>query len=237
MIIEHMPLAFLLTNPDGSPMSTMELFKHGREIMWPILFVSFVMITVAVERMIFTIRENGRRQPDVVNKMLEKVEANDIEGALELGNKSQDYVARILVYAISHKEHSLGNAFTRAANQEMQRFSQGLPTLDTCITAAPLLGLLGTVTGMMGTFAALNSGGGDISASTGAITGGVAEALIATMCGIAIAVLGLLPFNILNARVEEARHEIEDASNSLEIIINKSSSGAVPYKSVTSPAQ
>ena len=190
MIIEHMPLAFLLTNTDGSPMTAMELFKHGGPIMWPIILVSFMMFTVAIERMIFTLRENSRRQPDVVNKMLEKVEANDIDGALELGNKSQDYIARILVYAISHKEHSLGNAFTRAASQELRRFSQGLPTLDTCITAAPLLGLLGTVTGMMATFAALNSGSGDISASTGAITGGVAEALIATMCGLAIAVTG-----------------------------------------------
>lgn len=226
MIAEHMPLAFLLTNTDGSPMTMMELFKHGGAVMWPIILVSFVMITVVVERIIFIIRENSRRQPEVVNKMLERVEANDAEGALELGKKSQDYVARILVYAISHKEHSLGNAFTRAANQEMQRFSQGLPTLDTCITAAPLLGLLGTVTGMMGTFAALNSGGGDIGSATGAITGGVAEALIATMCGIAIAVTGLLPFNYLNARVEEARHEVEDASNSLEIIINKSVSTA-----------
>ena len=119
---------------------------------------------------------------------------------------------------------SLGNAFTRAASQEMQRFSQGLPTLDTCITAAPLLGLLGTVTGMMGTFAALNTGTGDIASASAKITGGVAEALIATMCGLAIAVTGLLPFNYLNARAEEARHEVEDASNSLEIIINKSES-------------
>jgi biopolymer transport protein ExbB len=217
-----MPLAMLLTNTDGSPMTAMELFKHGGPIMWPILLVSFLMFTVAIERVIFIFRENSRRQPDLVDKMLEKVEANDIDGALELGKKSQDYVARILVYAISHREHSLGNAFTRAASQEMQRFGQGLPTLDTCITAAPLLGLLGTVTGMMGTFAALNSGTGDIGASTGAITGGVAEALIATMCGLCIAVIGLLPFNYLNARMEEARHEVEDASNSLEIIINKS---------------
>jgi len=190
--------------------------------MWPILLVSFLMFTVAIERVIFIIRENGRRNPELVDKMLERVEANDVNGAVELGKKSDDYVARILVYALSHKEHSLGNAFTRAANQEMQRYSQGLPTLDTCITAAPLLGLLGTVTGMMGTFAALNSGSGDISASTGAITGGVAEALIATMCGLFIAVIGLLPFNYMNARVEEARHEVEDASNSLEIILNKS---------------
>ena len=141
-----------------------------------------------------------------------------------MGKKSQDYVARILVYAITHKEHSLGNAFTRAANQEMQRFSQGLPTLDTCITAAPLLGLLGTVTGMMATFASLQ--GGDIAAAAGQITGGVAEALIATACGLLIAVSGLFPFNYLNARLDQARHEVEDASNSLEIIINKSESAA-----------
>jgi len=212
-----MPLAFLMNQ------TPMELFKHGGPIMWPILLVSFLLITVAVERIIFIFRENARRQPELVDKMLERVEANDVNGAVELGKKSNDFVARILVYALTHKEHSLGNAFTRAANQEMQRFSQGLPTLDTCITAAPLLGLLGTVTGMMATFGALGASG-DVATGASAIMGGIGEALIATACGLAIAILGLLPFNYLNARLEEARHEVEDASNSLEIIINKSES-------------
>jgi biopolymer transport protein ExbB len=221
MITASLPLAILLTNTDGSPMTAMELFKHGGPIMWPILIVSFLLITVAIERVLFIFRENHRRDPALVDKMLERVETGDVDGAVEIGKKSNDYVARILVYALTHKEHSLGNAFTRAASQEMQRFGQGLPTLDTCITAAPLLGLLGTVTGMMGTFAALNSGSGDIGSAATKITGGVAEALIATMCGLAIAIMGLLPFNYLNARSEVARHDIEDASNSLEIIINK----------------
>ncbi len=216
MITAHMPLAFLMNQ------TPMELFKHGGPIMWPILLVSFLMITVAMERVIFIFRENGRRQPEVVEKMLEKVEARDVDGAVELGKKSNDYLARIMVFGLTHKEHSLANAFTRAANQELQRFSQGLPTLDTCITAAPLLGLLGTVTGMMNTFGALS--GGDITAAAGQITGGVAEALIATACGLCIAVTGLLPYNYLNARLEEVRHEVEDASNSLEIIISKSQS-------------
>lgn len=200
----------------------MELFEAGGPIMWPVLLVSFLMVTVAIERIIFIIRENARRDVDLVDKMLERVEGNDVAGAVEMGKKSSDFVARVLVYALTHKEHSLGNAFTRAANQELQRFSQGLPTLDTCITAAPLLGLLGTVTGMMRTFGSLQ--GGDIASAAGQITGGVAEALIATACGLAIAVTGLLPFNYLNARLEQARHEVEDASNSLEIIINKSES-------------
>jgi len=220
MITAQMPLAFF-TLMNQTPM---ELFKHGGPIMWPILLVSFLMITVAVERMIFIFRENGRRDHEVVEKMLEKVEGNDVNGAVEIGKKSQDFVARILVYALTHKEHSLGNAFTRAASQELQRFSQGLPTLDTCITAAPLLGLLGTVTGMMATFGALGASG-DVASGASAIMGGIGEALIATACGLGIAIMGLLPFNYLNARTEEARHEVEDASNSLEIIINKSSNG------------
>lgn len=209
------PLAFLMG------LSPMELFTHGGPIMWPILIVSFLAVTVVVERSIFLFRESRTRQPDVVEKMLEHVEAGDTATAVSLGQKSPDYVARILVHALTHREHSLANAFMRAANRELTRLQQGLPVLDTCITAAPLLGLLGTVTGMMATFGAL--GEGEIGASAGAITGGVGEALIATAAGLVIAIIGLFPYNILNARVEAAKHEISDASNALEVIIKKSS--------------
>ena len=205
-------------------MSPMDLFAAGHEIMWPILLLSFVAITVIVERLLFIFRENGSREPEVVQKMLESVEHRDIEGAVALGKKSNDFVARILVYSLTNKEFSLSNAFVRASSQELARFTQGMATLDTCITAAPLLGLLGTVTGMMRTFGAL--GGGDIGAAANAITGGVAEALIATMCGLFIAVTCLLPYNYLNARTEEAKHEIADASNALELLIKKSETTA-----------
>lgn len=220
--MHSLPLAFLLTNPDGSPMSPMELFHAGKEIMWPILLLSFIGVTVVVERLLFILRENSHREPEVVEKMLESVEKRDIDGALAIGRQSKDFVARILVYTLTNKEYSVSNAFIRASSQELARFQQGMATLDTVITAAPLLGLLGTVTGMMRTFASLNTGGGDIAAAAGQITGGVAEALIATACGLAIAVTALLPYNYLNARTEEAKHEVADASNALEILIKKS---------------
>lgn len=214
MITTSLPLAFLMGQ------TPMELFKHGGYIMWPIIIVSFLCLTVAVERVIFAIREASTREREVVEKMLEKVEARDIEGAVALGRKSKDYVARILVYALTHKEYSMHNAFVRASNQELTRFQQGMSTLDTCITSAPLLGLLGTVTGMMNTFGALS--GGDIAAAAGQITGGVAEALIATAAGLAVAILGLLPYNFINAKIEDAKHDISDASNAIELIIKKS---------------
>lgn len=215
MITTSLPIAFLMGQ------SPMELFVHGGPIMWPILITSFLAITAVVERTIFLFRENANREPEVVGKMLEMVENRDVEGAVNLGKKSKDFVARILVYALTHKEHSMANAFMRASNQELTRFQQGIATLDTCITAAPLLGLLGTVTGMMNTFGALGEGA-DIAAGASKITGGVGEALIATACGLVIAIIGLFPYNILNARIEEAKHDISDASNALEVIIKKS---------------
>jgi len=218
MIIQSLPFAFLLG--DDTPM---DLFIKGKEVMWPILLLSFVAITVVVERLLFIIRENASREPEVVEKMLEAVEHRDIEGALAIGRKSKDFIAKILVYSLSNREYSLSNAFIRASGQELARFQQGMATLDTCITAAPLLGLLGTVTGMMRTFGALGSG--DIGAAAGTITGGVAEALIATACGLAIAIMGLLPYNYLNARAEQAKQDVADVSHALEILLKKTDAG------------
>lgn len=215
MITSILPLARFELLMHQTPM---ELFANGGIIMWPILIVSFLGFTVAIERSLFIWREASSREPEVVEKMLEHVEALDIKSAIALGKQSKDYIARILTYALSHREQSLANAFMRASNQELQRFQQGAAVLDTVITAAPMLGLLGTVTGMMRTFGEMT---GDLASSMGGITGGVAEALIATACGLFIAIMSLMPFNILNARAEQAKHEISDALNALELILKK----------------
>jgi len=212
--------AFTLMN-----LTPMQLFKHGGPIMWPILLISFLGLTVAVERILFIIRENSRRQPELVEKMIRSCEAGEVDAAVEMGKGSHDYLARVIVEALQERHHSFAEAYIRASNRELTRFSQGLPILDTVITAAPLLGLLGTVTGMMSTFGALGEGS-DVAANAGKITGGVGEALIATMCGLAIAIMGLLPFNYLNARLEQARHEVEDASNALEVVLKKNEASA-----------
>ena len=123
-------------------------------------------------------------------------------------------MARALGYALSHREKSFSEAMLRAANRELKRFNRGLTILDTAITLAPLLGLLGTVTGMIGSFNML--GGEELGAPT-AITGGIAEALIATAFGRGIAIAALLPFNYLNAREEEARLEMQDAASHVEL--------------------
>ena len=111
-------------------------------------------------------------------------------------HRAEFYVVRALGYALAHKHKSLDHALLYAQENELKRFRRGIPLLDIVITPAPLLGLLGTVTGMMGSFSLI---GGELG-TPGAITGGIAEALIATAFGLGIAITALIPFNVLNFR-------------------------------------
>jgi len=196
----------------------LHIFLKGGPVMWPLLCTSLVAVTVVFERLLFLLRERSRRIPEVVEDILGGVERNEIAAAIKAGSGSSDFVARTLVYALEHRQKSLSNALLRAANRELKRFNRGLAVLDTIITLAPLLGLLGTVTGMIHAFGLI---GGELD-SPSAITGGVAEALIATAFGLGIAITALIPFNYLNARLEEARLEIQDAATHLELLISKS---------------
>ena len=197
----------------------LHIFLKGGPVMWPLLATSLVAVTVVFERLLFLIREQSRRKPEVVEDILGGVERNEVAVAIKAGSGSSDFVARTIVYALEHREKSLSNALLRAANHELKRYNRGLAVLDTIITLAPLLGLFGTVTGMIHAFGLI---GGELDSPT-AITGGVAEALIATAFGLGIAITALIPFNYLNARLEAARLEIQDAATHLELLIAKSS--------------
>lgn len=195
------------------------LFIKGGPIMWPLLVVSVVAVTVTIERVVFLVGEARRRQAHVVAEMLAHVSTGQREAALRVGEASTDVIARMLTDGLRHSNGLLAHALMMAANRELRRYSRGVTILDTIITLAPLLGLFGTVTGMIGAFGLL--GQGSLDAPT-AITGGIAEALIATAFGLVIAMVALLPFNYLNDEVEAVRHEMEQAATQLEVLSHSS---------------
>ncbi len=195
-----------------------KIFSDGGPIMWPLLLCSIITVATVIERLVFIYRERVRRQPGLVEEILRRTEEGDTRGALKAGLRSEDYVVRVLVCALSHQDGSFSSVALFAAGQELKRFNRGLVILDTMITLSPLLGLLGTITGMIHAFGLL--GGEELGAPT-AITGGIAQALIATAFGLSIAITALIPFNYLNARLEEARHNIQDAASQLELLLER----------------
>jgi biopolymer transport protein ExbB len=191
-------------------------FKKGGPIMWPLLALAVLALSVIIERLLFLAIEKGRRSERTIAEIMGALEKGKPDEAVRAGEKSKDFVARALVYALRNREKSLSDALMRSSAQEMVRYTRGISLMDTVVTMAPLLGLLGTVTGMIAAFGML--GGSELSSPT-AITGGIAEALIATTFGLGIAVTSLIPLNFLHAKCERARHELEDAMSHLELLM------------------
>jgi biopolymer transport protein ExbB len=106
-------------------------------------------------------------------------------------------------------------ALQLAAGIELERAGRFLTVMDTLVTLSPLLGLLGTVTGLMRAFLAVGSN----ELVVGQVTGGIGVALIATACGLGIAIFSLIPFNYFTARVTRLQFELETAASNVEVMV------------------
>jgi biopolymer transport protein ExbB len=194
------------------------LFIKGGPIMYPLLICSIIALTVIIERAIFWIGEDYRRDQALVNEVLSLAEQGNWEKVRARIGNSKDFIIRILVAGILHREFSIAKAMETAASDELDRMRRYLPILDTIITVSPLLGIFGTVIGIILSFEMLGSAGIE---EPQAVTAGIAQALITTASGLGIAILSLFPFNYFNSRVEKSATTIEKYATSLEIVYEK----------------
>ena len=192
-----------------------EFFLKGGPVMWPILISAIVAVAVIGERTCWWLRESRRRDPQKLEQILAALEMADVPGATKLAEGSADPVIRMISRSLTHVHTSLEGALQLAAGIELRRAGRFLTIMDTLVTLAPLLGLLGTVTGLMRAF--LNIGSAELSVS--AVTGGIGEALIATACGLGIAIVSLIPYNIFSAKVTQLQFELETAATNIEVMV------------------
>jgi biopolymer transport protein ExbB len=189
------------------------LLVKGGPVMVPLAACSVIALAVILERA-WTWRGLGRtRDPEAV---LARIAGGMWEEACRLGEASRSPVARVLAAGIRHRNPAATAAMEAAARAEAARLKRFLPVLDTIITLSPLLGLLGTVTGMISAFGVMAESG--MNAPT-AITGGVGEALVATAAGLAVAIAALVPFNLFHSRAEAMLDTIERYGSRLELLL------------------
>ena len=190
-------------------------FHKGGPVMWPILIVSIVALTVVLERCIWWGGRWFRRDPKRIEKVFTAIENGDTTEASRLSRSSRDPVLRMLWNGLNHQHSSLEAALQVAAGIEIKRAGRFLVVMDTLVTLAPLLGLLGTITGLIRSFSFL----GNEELAVQAVTGGIAEALIATACGLGIAIFALIPFNFFTSRVSNLEFELQTAATNLEVML------------------
>jgi biopolymer transport protein ExbB len=196
-------------------------FNQGGPVMWPILIVSIVALTVVIERVFWWTGRWFRRDPKRIEKVFTAIEVGDVTEASRLSRDSRDPVLRMMWNGLNHQHASLQGALQVAAGIEIKRAGRFLVVMDTLVTLAPLLGLLGTVTGLIKAFGAL----GNEEIAVVAVTGGIAEALIATACGLGIAIFSLIPFNFFTSRVSNLEFELQTAATNLEVMLEAQSKG------------
>jgi biopolymer transport protein ExbB len=194
-----------------------EFILKGGPVMYPILVCALVAVAVVGERSFWWLRESSRRDPKKLEQILAALENGDVPAAAKIAASSQDPVIRMIHNGLNHAHTSLEGALELGAGIELERAGRFLTVMDTLVTLSPLLGLLGTVTGLMQAF--LSVGSAELSVT--AVTGGIGVALIATACGLGIAIFSLVPFNYFTGRVARLQFELEAAATNVQVMVHR----------------
>lgn len=187
--------------------------------MWPLVVCSVIVATVVIERILFWLSLERHRSRKLMDRILTLSESGEWEEIKELASTSRDHVIRILVVGILHRDYDMGRAMEAETEMLLHRMQRFMPVLDTMITVAPLLGILGTVLGIISSFNMLGIEG---IADPKLVTSGIAQALLTTAGGLIISIVALIPYNYFNSRIDRAIHVIEKYANSLEVVYKKS---------------
>lgn len=199
-----------------------QILIKGGWMMIPLAACSIVAVTIIIDRFMFFRRIGVAHRGEEV---ITAVRQGKMDEALRIMDKAPGAgkgaaplpIMRVLSAGIKHRSDPEG-AMGAAGVAELSLMKRGLVALDTIITASPLLGLLGTIIGMIDSFKVMSAAG---LGQPHAVTGGVAEALIATATGIAIAVITLFPYNYFLSRIEKETDLIEIFSTRLELALTK----------------
>jgi biopolymer transport protein ExbB len=210
-----------------------EIVQAGGALMWPIMLCSVVAAAITLERL-WTLQDRRVLPPDLMQKVWKLVEAHQINDKVILALEHNSPLGRLLAAGLQNRHRPREILMERLEDTgrhvvyELERY---LNTLGTIAGVSPLLGLLGTVTGIIKAFNALNAGG---AGDPRMLSGGIAEALVATAAGLSVAIPSLIMYRYLRGRVERIVVEME--KNALRLVDAVDAAGRRPADAPPAPA-
>lgn len=198
-----------------------EMFKAGGPVMWPLLLCSIVSLAVMIERVVFWLGINVDDNQEEIEHLLDCClagrEPDGLVGA-QVKSKKRSLVVKMLLSGLAHRNFSCLKAMETVALDELKKMRKYMGVLDTIITIAPMLGILGTVTGIINSFDMLGASTIDDPKN---VVAGIAQALITTAAGLVISIATVFPYNYFNSRLEDAEDKFENYATRLEILQTK----------------
>ncbi|MBE9207416.1 MotA/TolQ/ExbB proton channel family protein [Nostoc sp. LEGE 06077] len=204
-------------------MQISNLFAAGGVVMWPLLGFSVLAVALIIERVLFWIRITNR-QNRIVKEVLKLYRSDNVVGALDKLQQNTDLpIARIFLAALELEEpnpEEFRLALESEAQAEIPLLKRFQNIFDTIIGLAPLLGLLGTVLGLIASFASLNIG--DVGGTTTVgVTAGISEALVSTASGLVVAIFTLLFANTFRGLYQRQLARIQEYGGQLELLYRR----------------
>jgi biopolymer transport protein ExbB len=198
-----------------------ELISKGGVIMWPIFVCSILALAIAIERF-YSLRRTATAAREFMDQIRAALRQNRIQEAVQTCDETNVPIARIVKAGLlkhNRSKEDIREAIEDAGHLEMPRLERHLAGLATCASVAPLLGLLGTVQGMIKCFATIENKQGLVNPSD--LAEGIGNALITTFAGLIVAIPTLVAYNYFVSRVENVIIEMEIGSSEVVDILTK----------------
>jgi biopolymer transport protein ExbB len=205
----------------ATKLTLLDFAIKGGWVMIPIILLSLVAAYIFIERY-FVIRKATREDINFMNRIKDYIHDGKVDAAMALCKSTDSPSARMIEKGISRLGRSLQDISTAIENVgklEISKLERGFPTLATITGAEPMLGFLGTVIGMVQSFYAMAQAGNNIEVSL--LSDGIYTALITTVAGLIVGILGYFAYNTLVVRVERVVFNLEATNTEFLDILNE----------------
>lgn len=207
--------------PEEISISFIDLAIKGGWVMIPILLLSFVAIYIFVERY-YVITRAGKEDMNFMNRIKDYIYEGKIDAAMALCRSTESPAARMVEKGINRLGRPLNDVNTAIENVgklEIYKLEKGLPVLATVAGAAPMIGFLGTVIGMIQAFYDMANAGNNIDVSL--LSDGIYTALVTTVAGLIVGIVAYFAYNSLVVKVEKVVFKLEATSTEFMDILNE----------------
>jgi biopolymer transport protein ExbB len=219
--VQDQAVASALDTPQEISMPLWELTMKGGWIMIPIAVLSIIAVYIFVERY-FAIRKASKTDENFMNRIKDYIHDGKIDSALALCQSTDSPIARMIekgIQRIGRPLSDISTAIENVGRLEVFKLERGLPALATAAGGAPMLGFLGTVTGMVKAFYDMSMAGNNID--IGILSSGIYEAMVTTVAGLLVGIIAYFAYNILVASVEKVVNDLEANTTEFMDLLNE----------------
>lgn len=218
---EQMPEFTTLAPQAEAEMNVIDLAFKGGWIMIVLLLLSLMAIYIFIQRLI-VIRRAGKEDESFMNRIKDYIHDGKVDSALNLCRSTNTPSARMIEKGITRLGRPMNDvlvAIENVGNLEIAKLEKGFPLIATTAAGAPMLGFLGTVTGMVRAFFDMANAGTNVDVTL--LSGGIYEALVTTVGGLVVGIIALFAYNYLVSQVDNVVNKMEARTMEFMDLLNE----------------